>query len=130
MTNRPETTRLDPLVALAARFRRDGLNEAEVGRLLVRMGMVIAASAEAYGHDRAMRAAVAAVAQLPADQFKRARGILVDVLGSGDLTRPEVDAAAEAVQQAADADAEILYSAVRDEGMEASVRVTVIASLE
>ncbi len=127
MTSRPETARPDALVALAARFRRDGLTEAEVNELLAKAGTVIAASAEADGSDRAVRAAVAAVSQLPADQFKRARGILVDVVGAGDLTRPEVDAAAEAVHQAAGADAGILYSASRDEGMEGSVRVIVIA---
>ncbi len=131
MTNHLETARPDPLVALAARFRRDGLTEAEVNELLAKVGVVIAASAEADGSDRAVRAALAAVSQLPADQFKRARGILVDVLGPGDLSLPEVDAAAGAVQQAAGADGEVLYSELRDEGMEGSVRVTVIAcSLE
>jgi cell division protein FtsZ len=123
--------RPDPLVALAARFRRDGLTETEVNELLAKAGTVIAASAEADGSDRAVRAAVAAVSQLPADQFKRARGILVDVVGPDDLTLPEVDAAAGAVQQAAGADGEVLYSEIRDEGMEGAVRVTVIAcSLE
>ena len=133
MTNPEEekTARLDPSVALAARFRRDGLTETEVSELLAKAGKVIAASGEADGSDRAVRAAVAAVSRLPADQFKRARGIFVDVLGPGDLTLPEAHAAAGAVQQGADADVEILYSELRDEGMEDSVRVTVIAcSLE
>lgn len=127
MSHHLETARPDPLLELAASFRRDGLTEDEVSQLLVKVGTVIAASAETSGSDRAVRAAAAAVSQLPADQFKRARGILVDVLGPSDLTRPEIDAAAETVHRAAGPDGDILFGAWHDEGMEGFVKVTVIA---
>ncbi len=121
------SARLDPSVALASTIRRDGLTEAEAEEFMARAGTAIAASSEVDGDDRAVRAAVAAISQLPAAQLKRAGGILVDVLGPGDLTLPEAHAAAEAIQQAAGADAEVLYSEIRDERMEGAVWVTVIA---
>jgi cell division protein FtsZ len=129
MTNRrTDEDRPDPVTELAAWLRRDGLTEVEIQKLVVKMGKMVAGSAMAEGDKRAVRAARAAISQLPADaSITEARGIMVDVAGAGNLTKGEIDAAAEAVHRAAHPDAEILFSGRRDEKMAEAVRVTVIA---
>ena len=75
-----------------------------------------------------MHQAQAAISRLPAGaSITEARRIMVAVAGAGDLAQWEVDAAAEAVHQAADPDVEILFDSFADEKMAGALKVTVIA---
>ena len=103
------------------------MTEAEVNDLLTRVGTAIAASAKADGTDRAVRAARAAVSQLPADQLENARGIFVFVAGPDSLTLQEVDVAVGVVQRVTGPDGEILYRKSRGEMPARAVKVTIIA---
>ena len=57
-----------------------------------------------------------------------ARGVLINVTGSTDIGLEEVETAANLVQEAAHPDANIIFGAAFDEGLEDEIRVTVIAT--
>lgn len=57
-----------------------------------------------------------------------ARGVLINVTGSMDIGLEEVETAANLVQEAAHPDANIIFGAAFDEGLEDEIRVTVIAT--
>jgi cell division protein FtsZ len=57
-----------------------------------------------------------------------ATGILLNITGGKDLGLFEVNDAAETIQNAADANANIIFGAVIDESMSDEVRVTVIGT--
>jgi len=115
----------DPLSALRAEFRAAGWKTDDAEHFL--SGAAVSWGAAA-GLNRAARAARAALTSLlPGDAVGRARGIVVDVASAADLAESEINAAADAVRQAADPDAEVLVGWVRDETMAGVVRVTVIA---
>jgi cell division protein FtsZ len=57
-----------------------------------------------------------------------ARGILINITGSGNLLLQEVHAASSIIQQAAHEDANIIFGAVLDEEMKERVKITVIAT--
>lgn len=57
-----------------------------------------------------------------------AKGILINITGSRDLTLQEVDEAARVVSEAADPDANIIFGAMIDEDMKNKIKITVIAT--
>ena len=57
-----------------------------------------------------------------------ARGVLINITGSMDIGLEEVETAANLVQEAAHPDANIIFGAAFDEGLEDEIRVTVIAT--
>ena len=121
-------TDLDPVATFADVLRREGsMTEAEIENLLSKIGRVVAGSSEAKGEGRAVRAAQAAIKQLPSDgSIKQARGISVEIASGDDLTESEVNAAAEAIHQACGSDTEILIGHHSDERLEGAARVTVV----
>jgi cell division protein FtsZ len=62
------------------------------------------------------------------ESVEGAMGILLNITGGHDLGLFEVNEAAEIVQSAADANSNIIFGAVIDDGMGDEVRVTVIAT--
>ena len=60
--------------------------------------------------------------------MKGARGVLINVRGPADLTLSEVNEAACLIQESAHEDANIIFGAVIDEGLNDAMRVTVIAT--
>jgi cell division protein FtsZ len=87
-------------------------------------------TAVAEGENRAVHAAQAAISSplLEDASIEGARGVLINVTGSADLTLFEVNEAAEIIRQAADPEAIILFGYVNDDRMAGSVKVTVIAT--
>jgi len=83
MTNRrTDKDRPDPVTELTAWLRRDGLTDEEIQKLVVKMGKMVAGSAVAEGDERAVRAARAAISQLPAGApITEARAIMVEEEG-------------------------------------------------
>src|SRR5262249_53526708 len=81
------------------------------------------------GENRAAEAARTAVSSpLLESSFDGATGILLNITGPADLGLFEVNEAAEVVTSAADANANVIFGAVIDEGRSGEVRVTVIAT--
>ena len=81
------------------------------------------------GEDRAAEAARTAISSpLLEENVEGATGILLNITGGRDLGLFEVNEAAEIVQGAADANANIIFGAVLDESQGDDVRVTVIAT--
>ena len=85
---------------------------------------------EATGHRRALRAAEAAIANPLLDEasMRGARGLLVSITGSKDLTLYELDEAASRIRQEVDDDANIIVGATFDPALEDAIRVAVVAT--
>jgi cell division protein FtsZ len=103
---------------------------ADVKKIMSDMGRAMMGTAIADGENRAVHAAQAAISSplLEDASIEGARGVLINITGSADLTLFEVNEAAEIIRQAADPEAVILFGYVSDERMAGSVKVTVIAT--
>jgi cell division protein FtsZ len=103
---------------------------ADVRKIMSDMGRAMMGTAVAEGENRAVHAAQAAISSplLEDASIEGARGVLINVTGSADLTLFEVNEAAEIIRQAADPEAVILFGYVNDDRMAGSVKVTVIAT--
>jgi cell division protein FtsZ len=83
----------------------------------------------AAGENRAAEAAKVAISSpLLEESVEGATGILLNITGGKDLGLFEVNEAAEIIASAADAQSNIIFGAVIDEGLDDEVRVTVIAT--
>ena len=81
------------------------------------------------GENRAAEAAKAAISSpLLEENVEGATGILLNITGGRDIGLFEINEAAEIVQGAADANANIIFGSVIDDAMGEEVRVTVIAT--
>ncbi|MDX6659158.1 MAG: cell division protein FtsZ, partial [Solirubrobacteraceae bacterium] len=81
------------------------------------------------GENRAAEAAKLAISSpLLEESVEGATGVLLNITGGRDLGLFEVNEAAEIVQGAADANANIIFGSVLDESLGDEVRVTVIAT--
>jgi cell division protein FtsZ len=87
-------------------------------------------SGEATGEGRALHAAEAAIANPLLDEtsMRGARGLLVSITGSRDLTLYELDAAAGRIRQEVDDEANIIVGATFDDALGDAVRVSVVAT--
>jgi cell division protein FtsZ len=94
----------------------------DAGTALIGIGM-------ANGENRAVEAAKEAISSpLLEESVEGASGILLNITGAHDLGLFEVNEAAEIIASAADANANIIFGAVVDDGLQDEVRVTVIAT--
>jgi cell division protein FtsZ len=83
----------------------------------------------ASGESRAAEAAKMAISSpLLEESVEGATGILLNITGPRDLGLFEVNEAAEIIHSAADANANIIFGSVIDEGMQDEIRVTLIAT--
>ena len=103
---------------------------ADVKKIMSDMGRAMMGTAIAEGENRAVHAAQAAISSplLEDASIEGARGVLINITGSADLTLFEVNEAAEIIRQAADPEAVILFGYVSDDRMAGAVKVTVIAT--
>src|ERR687895_1231436 len=105
------------------------LDFADVRTIMQDAGSALMGIGEASGESRASEAAKAAISSpLLEESVEGATGILLNITGGTDLGLFEVNEAAEIIQGAADASANIIFGAVIDEGMGDEIRVTVIAT--
>src|SRR5204863_2514568 len=105
------------------------LDFADVRTIMRDAGSALMGLGIASGENRAAEAARIAVSSpLLESSIEGATGILLNVTGSSDLGLFEVNEAAEVVTAAADANANIIFGAVINDGMRDEVRVTVIAT--
>jgi cell division protein FtsZ len=103
---------------------------ADVKTTMAGMGYAVMGTAMRSGPDRAVEAAMAAMASplLEAGAIDGARGILINITGSSSLKLSEVNEASSIIQNAAHEDANIIFGAVQDETMGDEVKITVIAT--
>jgi len=103
---------------------------ADVKTTMAGMGYAVMGTAIRSGTNRAIEAAQAAMASplLEAGAIDGARGILINITGSGNLKLNEVNEASSLIQCAAHEDANIIFGAVLDEKMGDDVKITVIAT--
>ncbi|HEY0263770.1 MAG TPA: cell division protein FtsZ [Granulicella sp.] len=103
---------------------------ADVRTTMAGMGYAVMGTATGAGNNRAVDAAMAAMASplLEAGAIDGARGILINITGSSNLKLSEVNEASSLIQSAAHEDANIIFGAVLDEKMGDEVKITVIAT--
>jgi cell division protein FtsZ len=103
---------------------------ADVKTTMAGMGYAVMGTAMRSGPNRAVEAAMAAMASplLEAGAIDGAKGILINITGSSSLKLSEVNEASTIIQNAAHEDANIIFGAVQDETMGDEVKITVIAT--
>jgi cell division protein FtsZ len=103
---------------------------ADVKTTMAGMGYAVMGTASRGGSNRAVDAAMAAMASplLEAGAIDGARGILINITGSSNLKLSEVNEASTLIQNAAHEDCNIIFGAVMDERMGDDVKITVIAT--
>ena len=106
------------------------LDFADVRTIMSNAGSAIMGIGRAGGsEDRAVKAARMAISSpLLESSIDGAKGVLLNITGSSNLSLFEVNEAAQVVAQAADPEANIIFGAVIDDSLEDEVRVTVIAT--
>jgi cell division protein FtsZ len=105
------------------------LDFADVKTIMKDAGSALMGIGAGTSENRAADAARAAISSaLLETSINGAKGVLLNITGSSDLSLFEVNEAAEIIAAAADHEANIIFGAVLDDKMEDSVRVTVIAT--
>ncbi|MCF6304013.1 MAG: cell division protein FtsZ, partial [Rhodobacteraceae bacterium] len=85
---------------------------------------------EASGEDRAIQAAEKAIANPLLDEIslKGAKGVLINITGSEDMTLFELDEAANRIRDEVDPEANIIVGSTLDPEMDGMIRVSVVAT--
>jgi cell division protein FtsZ len=106
------------------------LDFADVKTIMAGMGLAMMGTGIAEGPDRAIEAARRAISSplLEGASVNGARGVIINVTGGPDLSLVEVSEASCIVQEAADAEANIIFGAVVDPALKGKVKITVIAT--
>lgn len=102
---------------------------ADVRTIMTNAGSALMGIGKGTGENRASTAAKAAISSpLLEVSIDGATGILFNIIGGSDLSMHEVDEAARIINEAASADANIIFGATIDESMTDQIRITVIAT--
>ncbi len=105
------------------------LDFADVRSIMSEGGAALMAIGSSRGENRAQQAAEEAIhSQLLDISIDGARGILFNVTGGEDMSLFEVNEAAEIIRRTAHPDANIIFGAVIDPGLDDEIRITVIAT--
>lgn len=105
------------------------LDFADVKTVMSNAGSALMGIGRASGENRAVLAAQQAIeSPLLEVSIDGARGILFNVIGGNDLSMHEINAAAEVITNAADADANIIFGATINPDLEGEVIITVVAT--
>jgi len=103
---------------------------ADVKTVMSEMGDALMGTGIGRGENRAIEAAQEAIhcPLLEEISISGAKGILLNITGGADLTLLEANDAASVVHNAAGSEANIIFGAVVDNGIQGEIRVTVIAT--
>ncbi len=106
------------------------LDFADVRVIMKGMGSAMMGTGEGEGERRAVIAAEEAISNPLLDELtlEGARGLLVSIVGSSDLTLYEIEEAASRVHQEVHPDANIMVGASFDESLKDRIRVSIVAS--
>jgi cell division protein FtsZ len=102
----------------------------DVKTVMSEMGKAMMGTGEAEGEKRAIHAAEAAISNPLLDEvsMKGARGVLINITGSMDMTLFEVDEAANRIRAEVDPEANIIVGSTFNQDLEGRVRVSVVAT--
>ncbi|MDR3187325.1 MAG: cell division protein FtsZ [Holosporaceae bacterium] len=106
------------------------LDFADIKTVMSEMGKAMMGTGDAEGERRAIDAAEAAISNPLLDDvsMKGARGILINITGSYDMTLYEVDEAANRIREEVDPEANIIFGSTFNEKMSGRMRVSVVAT--
>jgi len=106
------------------------LDFADIRAVMSEMGKAMMGTGEAEGDNRAVAAAEAAISNPLLDDItmKGARGVLINITGSEDLTLFEADEAANRIRDEVDPEANIIFGSTFDPSLEGRMRVSVVAT--
>lgn len=105
------------------------LDFADVKTVMSNAGSALMGIGRASGDDRAVKAAQQAIeSPLLEVSIDGARGILFNVIGGHDMSMHEINTAAEAITNAADPDANIIFGATINPDLEGEIIITVVAT--
>ena len=106
------------------------LDFADVKAIMEDKGKAIMGTGEAEGEDRAIKAAEQALANPLLDDcsMKGAKGVLINITASQDITLMEVDDAVNRIKEEVDEDANIIFGSSFDAAMEGKIRVSIVAT--
>ncbi|MHA1539942.1 MAG: cell division protein FtsZ [Alphaproteobacteria bacterium] len=106
------------------------LDFADVKTVMSEMGKAMMGTGEAEGENRAIKAAEAAISNplLEDSSMKGAKGLLINVTGSLDMTLYEVDEAANRIKEEVDPEANIIFGSIFDATNEGKIRISVVAT--
>ncbi|RZO68708.1 MAG: cell division protein FtsZ [Parvularculaceae bacterium] len=102
----------------------------DVRTVMSEMGKAMMGTGEAEGDKRAIEAAEAAISNPLLDEvsMKGAKGVLINITGSMDMTLFEVDEAANRIRSEVDPEANIIVGSTFNQDLEGRVRVSVVAT--
>ena len=106
------------------------LDFADVKAIMEDKGKAIMGTGEAEGEDRAVRAAEQALSNPLLDDcsMKGAKGVLINVTASQDITLMEVDDAVNRIKEEVDEDANIIFGSSFDASLDGKIRVSIVAT--
>ncbi|MCB1531791.1 MAG: cell division protein FtsZ [Alphaproteobacteria bacterium] len=106
------------------------LDFADIRTAMLEMGKAMMGTGEASGDKRAIEAAEAAINNPLLDDvsMKGAHGVIINVTGGYDMTLFEADEACNRIRDEVDPDANIIFGATFDEGLEGTMRVSIVAT--
>lgn len=105
------------------------LDFADVKTIMTNQGEALMGIGIGEGENRAVDAAKMAInSPLLETSIEGAKGILLNITGSGDLSLFEINEAAEIISEAADPEANIIFGSVIDENLGNRVQITVVAT--
>ncbi len=105
------------------------LDFADVKAVMSSAGSALMGIGRASGENRAVLAAQQAIeSPLLEVSIDGARGILFNVIGGNDLSMHEINSAAEAITNAADSDANIIFGATINPELDGEIIITVVAT--
>ena len=105
------------------------LDFADVKTIMTEQGEALMGIGVGEGENRSVDAAKMAInSPLLETSIDGAKGILLNISGSSDLSIFEVNEAAEIISEAADPDANIIFGSVIDESLGDKVQITVVAT--
>ena len=106
------------------------LDFADVKSIMEDKGKAIMGTGEAEGEGRAIKAAEQALANPLLDDcsMKGAKGVLINITASQDITLMEVDDAVNRIKEEVDEDANIIFGSSFDASLEGKIRVSIVAT--
>ncbi len=106
------------------------LDFADVRNIMQDKGKAIMGTGEAEGENRAAEAAKQALSNPLLDDCSMhgAKGVLINITGSSDITLMEIDEAASIIKEEVDDNANIIFGSSYDESLSGKIRVSIVVT--
>lgn len=106
------------------------LDFADVRNIMQDKGKAIMGTGEAEGENRAAEAAKQALSNPLLDDctMHGAKGVLINITGSSDITLMEIDEAASIIKEEVDDNANIIFGSSYDESLSGKIRVSIVVT--